>query len=127
MVKDELTRAQIRHDHFDLHLSIHEVARRLHIGRNTVRHWLRCKDPKPYPHSETRVFLDSHQEELKDLFCRCRENACHFQEELRDEYGVTVGLRTVQRFVNEKHWRTTQRPRRKRGTQETPSVKTTNG
>lgn len=50
MVKDELTRAQIRHYHFDLHLSIREVARRLHIGRHTVRHWLRCEGPSPHPH-----------------------------------------------------------------------------
>lgn len=115
MITDENTRILIRRLYFEDNISIHQIAKKLSIGRNTVRHWIRCEEPKPRPVSESMVFLHSKLDELKGLFVECRGNCVVFKRNIEELYGQTIPLRTLQRFVSGQELRTYYRQQRDEG------------
>lgn len=75
------------------------IARELGCDRKTVKRYLRCGGWQPYrlPHRAGR--LEDLMEWLAERFRRHRGNADVVRQELADEHGVQVSLRTVERAV----------------------------
>jgi transposase len=73
-------------------LSIEAIARRLRIGRNTVRRWLRGAAPEP--HRPRRSSLDPHRAVLERRWTEGCRNGAQLWRELRAA-GFRGGLRVV--------------------------------
>jgi len=79
--------------------SIKAIARRLRIGRNTVRRWLRGAAPEPHraapePHRPRRSSLDPHRAVLERRWAEGCRNGAQLWRELRVA-GFRGGLRVV--------------------------------
>lgn len=79
-------------------IGIREISRRTGINRNTVRRWLRQESPAPRKRSAAGDYLASHKEAVLKLFLKCELNCVVLRRVLREEFGVDVSLRTLQRF-----------------------------
>lgn len=75
------------------------IADHLGISKNTVRRYIRAGGWTPYKRPERAKTLAQLQDWLKDAIVQHHGNAAVLQQLLRDEHGVSVSLRTVQRAV----------------------------
>jgi transposase len=73
-------------------LPIKEIVRRLGIGRNTARRWLRGATPDPF--RPRRSMLELHRAMLERRWAEGRHNGAQLWRELRDA-GFRGGLRVV--------------------------------
>ena len=83
-------------------LPIKEIARRLHISRNTVRKWIRNPElpvaVKRRPKSPGRRFLEANRDVIKSEFLSCEMLCLPLRRRLLEKYQIEVPLRTLERF-----------------------------
>ena len=75
------------------------IAAELGCSRNTVRHWLAQGDWRPCASPSRSKKLDGLSDWLRERFSRHAGNADVVRQELAQEKGVGVSLRTVERAV----------------------------
>jgi len=82
-------------------MSLRELARRLHLSRNTVRAVIKqpgARSARPRPR---KVQLD--EELLRKLYAACQQRRQRVQEKLAEEYGIQVSYPTLTRRLRELH------------------------
>lgn len=83
-------------------LPIKEIARRLHISRNTIRKWIRNPElpvaVKRRPKSPGRMFLEANRDVIKSEFLSCEMLCLPLRRRLLEKYQIEVPLRTLERF-----------------------------
>jgi transposase len=90
-------------------MSLRELARRLRVGRNTIRAILRRPEARaPAPRRE-RVPLS--EELLRTLFAECQGRAQRVWEKLAEEHGLPVPYATLTRRLRRLHLRAPRTPR----------------
>ena len=72
-------------------------------ARNTVRRYLREGGPTPFRQPQRRTAFDGLDKWLRERFFRHEGNADVIRQELADEHGVVIGLRSVELRVQ--RWR----------------------
>jgi transposase len=94
--------ADKRHAVFLLHqegMSPSEMARRLHISRNTVRSIIAQKGEMPVRVRKDKIRVDA--ELLQRLYQECEGWAQRVHEKLVEEHAVRVGYSTLRRMLRE--------------------------
>lgn len=79
--------------------SISAIARKLSINRKTVRRWLSGEPPKPRKVGKPQAFLRANQEIVRSLFVEAEMNCAVVQHRLLEDYGISVPLRMLERFL----------------------------
>jgi transposase len=85
-------------------LSAREIARRLCVGRNTIRRIIARKGEGPSTSHRRRIQLD--EELLRSLFTQCAGRAQRVYEKLVEEHKFQVSYTSVTRLLRELHLRT---------------------
>src|SRR5437016_8087041 len=80
-------------------MSINEIARRLHLSRNTVCTILKQKGEMPVPTRKRKVRLD--RELLERLYRECEGRAQRVHEKLTEEEGIQIPYSTLTRLLRE--------------------------
>ena len=80
-----------------LGLGSRHIARELGINRNTVKRYLKSGDCIPYRRPKRSHRLDGLGVWLREEFVRHKGNCDVVRQLLKDDHGMIVGLRTVQR------------------------------
>lgn len=73
------------------------IARELGVARNTVKRYVRAGGYAPYRAPDRPGKLDGLRDWLEERFYRHRGNCDVVRQELREEHGLEVGLRMVER------------------------------
>ncbi len=78
-------------------LPIKEIARRLHISRNTVRKWIRNPElpvaVKRRPKSPGRMFLEANRDVIKSEFLSCEMLCLPLRRRLLEKYQIEVAVK----------------------------------
>jgi hypothetical protein len=80
-------------------MSLHEIVRRLHLSRNTVRAILKQKGEMPLGPRQDKIRID--EELLRRLYADCKGWMERMHEKLVEEEGLAVSYSTVCRRVHE--------------------------
>ena len=80
-------------------MSLREMARRLHLSRNTVRAILKQKGLPPLAPRRDKIRID--EERLRWLYTNCRGWMERMHEKLVEEDGLEISYTTVRRRVHE--------------------------
>jgi len=73
------------------------IARRLAMGRNAVRRWLRAGEAAPYRRAPGRSVLDQHLGHMERRWSEGCRNAAELWRGLREERGFEGGYDIVRR------------------------------
>lgn len=80
-------------------MSLREIARRLHLSRNTVRAILKQKGELPLGPRQDKICID--EDLLRRLYAECKGWMERMHEKLVEEEGLEVSYSTVRRRVHE--------------------------
>jgi transposase len=80
-------------------MNIREIARRLHLGRNTVRSIIRVRDSVPTMIRKDRVDIDA--EVIGKLYIECNGWIQRIHEKLVEEIKIPIGYSTLTRMIRE--------------------------
>ena len=98
----------MRHDHFDLGLSIHAIARKRHVHRRAVRQAIRSAVPPPRKPAtrdcpkltgEVKAFIEAVLVADRTAPRKQRHTARRIWQRAVEELGSTVGESTVRKYV----------------------------
>ncbi len=78
---------------------IRRIARRLGMGRNAVRRWLRAGEAVPYRRAPGRSVLDQHLGHMERRWSEGCRNAAELWRGLREERGFEGGYDVVRRWA----------------------------
>ena len=87
--------------YYDKGIAIKEIARRIGCDRNTVRSYIRGKEKKISPRSDSGKFLEENKQKLIILFYSCECRCVPFKRKIKNEYGVDIHIKMLQRFFKE--------------------------
>lgn len=74
--------------------STREIAAMMQVSRNSVRKYLQ----HPQAIATKMSFLDEHTDDVRQWFLQCQGHCVPLIRKIKQETGVTVKLRTLQRF-----------------------------
>lgn len=80
-------------------MSLHEIVRRLHLSRNTVRAILKQKGEMPLGPRRDKIRIE--EDLLRRLYADCKGWIERIHEKLVEEEGLAVSYSTVLRRVHE--------------------------